>query len=47
VLLEQGNPLRIGGEPMVTQSAEPTPAKKGDAAAPTDDAKKADKKGKK
>ncbi len=47
VLLEQGNPLRIGGEPMVTQSAEPTPAKKGDAAAPADDSKKADKKGKK
>ena len=46
VLLEQGNPLRIGGEPMVTQSAEPTPAKKSDAAAPADD-KKADKKGKK
>jgi len=46
VLLEQGNPLRIGGEPMVTQSAEPLPAKKGEAAAPADD-KKADKKGKK
>jgi len=46
VLLEQGNPLRIGGEPMVTQSAEPTPAKKSDAAAPADD-KKAEKKGKK
>jgi tetratricopeptide (TPR) repeat protein len=47
VLLEQGNPLRIGGEPMVTQSAEPVPAKKGEAAAPADDTKKADKKGKK
>jgi tetratricopeptide (TPR) repeat protein len=47
VLLEQGNPLRIGGEPMVTQSAEPAPAKKSDAAPAADDAKKADKKGKK
>jgi len=47
VLLEQGNPLRIGGEPMVTQSAEPVPAKKSDAAPAADDAKKADKKGKK
>ena len=47
VLLEQGNPLRIGGEPMVTQSAEPTPAKKGDAAAPAVETKKAEKKGKK
>jgi len=45
VLLEQGNPLRIGGEPMVTQSAEPTPAKKADTA--TDDTAKADKKAKK
>jgi len=47
VLLEQGNPLRIGGEPMVTQSAEPAPTKKSDAAPAADDAKKADKKGKK
>jgi len=49
VLLEQGNPLRIGGEPMVTQSAEPTPAKKSEAAPAADDAKKSDakKKGKK
>ncbi len=49
VLLEQGNPLRIGGEPMVTQSAEPAPAKKDDAAKSTDDAApaKADKKAKK
>ena len=47
VLLEQGNPLRIGGEPMVTQSAEPAAPKKSDAAPAADDAKKADKKGKK
>jgi len=47
VLLEQGNPLRIGGEPMVTQSAEPVAPKKSDAAPAADDAKKADKKGKK
>ncbi|MEI9948637.1 MAG: tetratricopeptide repeat protein [Pseudomonadota bacterium] len=47
VLLEQGNPLRIGGEPMVTQSAEPAGPKKSDAAPAADDAKKADKKGKK
>ena len=50
VLLEQGNPLRIGGEPMVTQSAEPAAPKKDDAAAKsasTDDAKKADKKAEK
>ncbi|HKO48093.1 MAG TPA: hypothetical protein VJV79_10235 [Polyangiaceae bacterium] len=47
VLLEQGNPLRIGGEPMVTQSAEPVPVKKSEAAAAADDTKKSDKKGKK
>jgi TolA-binding protein len=41
VLREQGSPLRIGGEPMVTQSAEPVEKKK-----KTDDAdkKKDDKK---
>ena len=48
VLLEQGNPLRIGGEPMITQSAEPAAPKKSDGAPAADDAKKADKtKGKK
>jgi hypothetical protein len=49
VLLEQGNPLRIGGEPMVTHSAEPTGPKKSEAAPAADDAKKSDakKKGKK
>jgi len=49
VLLEQGNPLRIGGEPMVQQSAEPAAPKKSEAAPAADDAKKADgkKKGKK
>jgi len=48
VLLEQGNPLRIGGEPMITQSAEPAAPKKSDSAPAADDAKKADKsKGKK
>jgi hypothetical protein len=49
VLLEQGNPLRIGGEPMVTQSVEPAGPKKDDAAksTSTDDAKKADKKAEK
>ena len=41
VLREQGSPLRIGGEPMVTQSAEPVaPKKKADDA----DKKKDDKK---
>jgi hypothetical protein len=45
VLLEQGNPLRIGGEPMITQSAEPAAAKK-DAAKP-DDAAPAKSKAKK
>jgi len=48
VLLEQGNPLRIGGEPMVTQSAEPTPPPKKDDASKTtsddDSGEKADKK---
>jgi len=49
VLLEQGNPLRIGGEPMVQQSAEPAATKKSEAAPAADDAKKSDakKKGKK
>ncbi|HEX3774637.1 MAG TPA: hypothetical protein VHV51_09245, partial [Polyangiaceae bacterium] len=51
VLLEQGNPLRIGGEPMVTQSAEPTPPpKKKDETASSDSDtgdKKPAKKGKK
>lgn len=43
VLLEQGNPLRIGGEPMVTQSAEPAAKKAADAPA-ADDSKKKGKK---
>jgi hypothetical protein len=50
VLLEQGNPLRIGGEPMITQAAEPTPPPKTDDAAKDDTSgadKKASKKGKK
>jgi len=41
VLREQGSPLRIGGEPMVVQSAEPEKKKKAD---DSDEKKKDDKK---